>query len=267
MAACRSTAACGGVTFAVDRGACYLSRAAARAQASAARLVPCRDLDYAWINDDGYDAKVNGVLNGGDEAGDDVARVHSGNAFSSSGGATGVKRGNVSNAGAAVAQPAAPHPADEEDVDAWEMPAHCHTTCRWAYASGGGGPPGVAFVGAPLNQYVCPTMFRDLADWVYSFPYKHFGEKVTTPTLDAVIACLRPGAFIYSQTGPQLKHFANAIAPRLVRKFVLITGQSDTPPTHFAPHLLNSPNLLLWFAQNRDSTHPKMRAIPIGLNW
>jgi hypothetical protein len=49
-------------------------------------------------------------------------------------------------------------------------------SCKWEYKEPGG-YPSVAFTGE-LGDYVCPTMFRDLSDYVYGWPYKHFGEDV-----------------------------------------------------------------------------------------
>eukprot|EP00820_Chromera_velia_P012813 Cvel_23510.t1-p1 / transcript=Cvel_23510.t1 / gene=Cvel_23510 / organism=Chromera_velia_CCMP2878 / gene_product=hypothetical protein / transcript_product=hypothetical protein / location=Cvel_scaffold2431:656-1696(-) / protein_length=347 / sequence_SO=supercontig / SO=protein_coding / is_pseudo=false len=156
--------------------------------------------------------------------------------------------------------------ADDQIHDGeWVMSEEGEQKCRWAF-DGPDGPEGVAFRGPPLNQYVCPSMFRDLSDWVFTFPFNHFGEKVEVPPLSEIVDCLRPGAIIYSQTGPHLDQFASDVAPLLKHKFILVTGQSDYWATQWGRSILDSPNLIKWFAQNPDIVHPKLEVIPIGIN-
>jgi hypothetical protein len=178
---------------------------------------------------------------------------------------------------AATAAPIAVVPAAVETVeitalpdaeDTWVMPASCHAKCRWQWPGGPGsdGPRGVAFVGAPLNQYVCPTMFRDMADWVLKFPFAHFKEKLTMHGIKEIAECLRPGAIIYAQTGEVLRDFAVGVVPQLKRPYILVTGQSDFGATQWGRQILNDPHLIKWYAQNPDTSHAKLEAIPIGLN-
>lgn len=50
--------------------------------------------------------------------------------------------------------------------------------------------------------------------------------------------------------------------------YILVTGQNDwgVPSSPNADALLDDPNLVAWFAQNNDGPHPKITALPIGLN-
>lgn len=49
--------------------------------------------------------------------------------------------------------------------------------CRWTFEKEKGGYPLVAFEG-DMGAYVCPSTFRDLSDYVFGWPYSHFGENV-----------------------------------------------------------------------------------------
>jgi hypothetical protein len=49
--------------------------------------------------------------------------------------------------------------------------------CKWSYDEKLGGYPPVANDGKKdLGAYICPSTFRDLSDFVYSWPYDRFGE-------------------------------------------------------------------------------------------
>lgn len=49
--------------------------------------------------------------------------------------------------------------------------------CQWTYNEDEGGYPPVANEGRHhLAQYVCAATFRDLSDYVYSWPYHRFSE-------------------------------------------------------------------------------------------
>jgi hypothetical protein len=71
-----------------------------------------------------------------------------------------------------------------------------------------------------------------------------------------------------------LKFFVNKILPKINKKFVLISGDSDINVPQEAltrvetAKLITSPNLLKWFAQNtRIQYHPKIFQLPIGLDY
>jgi hypothetical protein len=49
--------------------------------------------------------------------------------------------------------------------------------CKWLYDEDLGGYPPVANDGRKdVSTYICPSTFRDLSDFVYSWPYDRFGE-------------------------------------------------------------------------------------------
>ena len=49
--------------------------------------------------------------------------------------------------------------------------------CQWTYNETGGGYAPVANEGRRhLAEYVCAATFRDMSDYVYSWPYKRFSE-------------------------------------------------------------------------------------------
>ena len=52
-----------------------------------------------------------------------------------------------------------------------------HPSCKWIYEEHQGGYEPVANNGRrDLAEFVCPSMFRDISDYVYQWPYEHFGE-------------------------------------------------------------------------------------------
>jgi hypothetical protein len=70
-----------------------------------------------------------------------------------------------------------------------------------------------------------------------------------------------------------LKSFVRQILPRLRSRIVLITGDSDScTPSEAMPEaqaILESPQILHWYAQNYDGTGPehKISPIPIGIDF
>ena len=138
----------------------------------------------------------------------------------------------------------------------------CQRNCRWAYDEQKGYPT-MAFSGA-LADYVCPSMFRDLADYVFQWPFSHFKEKVSTAPHDVAASCLPPVPVVYSHAGA-INNMAAWSKKSLRRPYILVTGQSDFSVSK-TKAVLGDPNLVKWFAQNSDVNHPKLVPIPIGLN-
>ena len=68
--------------------------------------------------------------------------------------------------------------------------------------------------------------------------------------------------FIYTHL---LDYFKKYIAIRLKKEFTLITHNSDNEVTINDLGLLNNPYLRIWYAQNCQFSHQKLRAVPIGL--
>ena len=82
----------------------------------------------------------------------------------------------------------------------------------------------------------------------------------------------RPGQSIYVCTDA-LIDFAINFLPQLQSPFVLVSGDSDVPvnePLISDPaiqKILSSEYLIHWYAQNLAAQHPKMHALPIGLDY
>jgi hypothetical protein len=82
----------------------------------------------------------------------------------------------------------------------------------------------------------------------------------------------RPGASIYV-CSDALPNFAQHWMPRLDSPFTLVSGDSDLaiePATLGAQvfdGILANPLCIAWFAQNKKAQHPKLHALPIGLDY
>ena len=66
--------------------------------------------------------------------------------------------------------------------------------CTWIYDESLGGYPPVANDGrTDLATYICPSTFRDLSDYVYSWPYSRFAEnKIWVADHDLAVRNLPP---------------------------------------------------------------------------
>lgn len=70
----------------------------------------------------------------------------------------------------------------------------------------------------------------------------------------------------------QLSQFADEVVPRLTKPIVLVSGCDDLGPKQalVADQLrviTESSKVLAWFAQNCDYVHPKLRPLPIGIDF
>jgi hypothetical protein len=156
---------------------------------------------------------------------------------------------------------------------------NCSAYCRVPYVEPYG-YPGVAKERGQ-GQLLCPSMFRDMADYVFDWPFEHFGENVILPQVEDIIGCLPEVPFIYVHPGLPLETFLIEMLPHLEKrgiKFMFFTGQS----TYRVPHervrsqasalnggserLLNSSMLLRWWGQYPNGEHPRFEPIPVGLN-
>ena len=63
----------------------------------------------------------------------------------------------------------------------------------------------------------------------------------------------------------KLTDFQNIILPKIDSTFSLITHHGDQSVTSDYLDIVSSPQLIHWFAQNNQLEHPKITAIPIGL--
>lgn len=73
-----------------------------------------------------------------------------------------------------------------------------------------------------------------------------------------------------------LSDFVNRVLPNIHTKFVLVTGDSDSPipvgalSSHNFNSLINNSRLIAWFSQNlvfSPKEHPKLQFLPIGLDY
>jgi hypothetical protein len=81
-----------------------------------------------------------------------------------------------------------------------------------------------------------------------------------------------PGNVVYVST--TALHQFWKILPNLLYPIVLVSGDCDiSAPTDLFPshiefqEIINHPNLIHWFSQNCSYLHPKMTAIPIGMDY
>ena len=187
----------------------------------------------------------------------------------------------------------------------------CVDICRWPWQPTS--PPSFAPTAADnreqvyaqyhqheLDEFVCPSNFRNLADYSLSFPLSAhrqyaFDETpyLTVPPFDSILPrCLAPAAIVYAQTHncgngqrpanptdlpcePQLPCplLFHSSTSTLRTPIILLTGQSDTPTSYFCGLALDHANssshplLLHWYGQNNDmADHPQLSGLPIGIN-
>lgn len=68
-----------------------------------------------------------------------------------------------------------------------------------------------------------------------------------------------------------IPYFIKDVLEKIEVSYILVTGDSDVPINSMSlganlETLLNSPKLIRWFCQNRDTNHPKIFSLPIGIN-
>mmetsp|Transcript_25742 Transcript_25742/g.53506 ORF Transcript_25742/g.53506 Transcript_25742/m.53506 type:complete len:466 (-) Transcript_25742:3331-4728(-) len=157
--------------------------------------------------------------------------------------------------------------ASKDASKSFKAPADCaNINCKNSFVPGTGFPLH-GFSGF-IGELVCPSMFRDFADYVLSWPFDHFEEDVYLAKMNEVGNCLAPVPIFYWQTNKNKIPELDRILRSFGREFILVTGQSDYPVPSAYNLILNNPNLVRWFGQNNDMlpVHPKFTPIPIGLN-
>ena len=100
-------------------------------------------------------------------------------------------------------------------------------------------------------DFICPSNFRNLADWIYGSP-KDYSQRieVTTRKGQFIASCLPRGSIIYV-TRSLLERFFEEIYPHLIYSFVLITGEGDEPsPSNMTYLERNDSKIIHWFGQN-----------------
>ena len=160
--------------------------------------------------------------------------------------------------------------ANTDTSKSFKLPEACKSepNCRNRFVPNVGYPR-VAFDGF-IGELVCPSMFRDLTDYVLTWPFAHFEEDVYfAESLSTAKKCLAPVPLIYWQTVSN-KNKIRELHQMLqdFGEFILLTGQSDSPVDKDYESILALPNLVRWFGQNNNKIplHPKFTPIPIGLN-
>ncbi|CAH1777437.1 unnamed protein product [Owenia fusiformis] len=141
----------------------------------------------------------------------------------------------------------------------------CRQLCTGKYDTAKG-YPSIANSGL-YRDYLCPTMFRDMADYVYAWPYRHFDEIINTPNVRKVLDCLPPIPILYSKGDPKIvKSFIKQLGNHLKPGFILLTGQTDYESPGNNTRSLDNSMILRWYGSNPGITHQKFQPIPLGLN-
>lgn len=107
------------------------------------------------------------------------------------------------------------------------------------------------------KRLVSAKSFRDMATTVFNFPSSYYNE----PPVVRIHQSQLP-TIVYSQPTHKTHHYLRHVHG----PFVLVTGSSDHPSSYLARHVLRHPRLLHWFSENVNIDHPKITAIPIGVN-
>ena len=152
-------------------------------------------------------------------------------------------------------------------------PSKCDVACPWFRAFDS---PILSrtqsLTGADWSSYVTPTNFRDLSDWVYWRHAEVIGanDPLVGVNASTAIECLSVGALIYVQS-TMLGKFWDEVHPLIRHPYFLVTGSADGQVPGGWEHFLDpSPDgrpsqLMHWFGQNGNSTHPHFTSIPIGI--
>ncbi|CAH1783524.1 unnamed protein product [Owenia fusiformis] len=150
------------------------------------------------------------------------------------------------------------------DVQVDTRSQKCQKLCTVKYDIAKGYPP-VANSGL-YGDYLCPTMFRDMSDYVFGWPFSHFHEVVNVPDLSEVLDCLPPVPILFSKGDPKIvRNFSKELGDYVKPGFILLTGQTDYPSPGKNKKLLDNPNILRWYGPNPGITHPKFHPFPLGL--
>lgn len=106
---------------------------------------------------------------------------------------------------------------------------------------------------APFPPFVSGDGFRAACDYVFDETDQSLNPKEVAPNSTIFVK------------GDYLSEFFYRIHPQLCHPYILVTHNSDDPAPgkHFP--FLEEEKLIVWFAQNADRVHPKLKAIPIGI--
>jgi len=107
---------------------------------------------------------------------------------------------------------------------------------------------------AASHPYVSGDTLRSLANFV-------FEDNI----LKVRRNCNLPVHPVYFCETHLLDSFISDVLPSVKTKFILISHNSDAGVSHDHLHLMESPLLFRWFAQNLEVSHAKCIPVPIGL--
>ena len=180
----------------------------------------------------------------------------------------------------------------------------CDAQCPWRWQGQGHGEMSAdnreqvyaAYHHMGYDEFVCPSNFRNLAEYVIKWPFDHFHESKDVSVRDwaePLARCLLPAAIVYAQTtwcefgraakspddrpcgegdAPCLRLFHQKESP-LRTPIILLTGQSDYNAHDFCGLAINPdtqtghPLLVHWFGQNGNlPPNPLFSPLPIGVN-
>jgi len=121
------------------------------------------------------------------------------------------------------------------------------------------------------NVFVSSRGILKSCDWFSSTPQSSIQKMLNYPPLMAAKPNQIRTFYICSGTIP---YFVSHILPNLKKPFILVGGDCDeTIPNDIFPNdkdfneFIDNPLLLHWFSQNLAISHPKMTAMPIGLDY
>ncbi len=111
--------------------------------------------------------------------------------------------------------------------------------------------------------FISGDTFRAIADHIVDETNKPFDPKK-----------VKSRDIIFLKTDLAIRFFER-LHPQISNPYILITHNSDLSPIFLAAYdhpqkytlekYLNDPKLIVWFAQNIDLVHPKLKPIPIGI--
>ncbi|GMH76113.1 hypothetical protein TrST_g9453 [Triparma strigata] len=162
-------------------------------------------------------------------------------------------------------------------ADSYKNGSSCSNLCAGPlFSPTTGGFPPVAFSSSPLiASFVCASTFRDMCDYVYSWPFEHYSEKVWSERgIDnaGIAKCLPPVPIIYFHPNPKLASGLARLLDALTTPAIIVSGGNDFSVPTSKPEwgqIFTHRNLGRWFGQNsdlRDTANSKFASIPIGLN-
>lgn len=144
----------------------------------------------------------------------------------------------------------------------------CKEVCRTSYNPLSGYPP--VTNNGKYADLVTTSAFRDLADYVVRWPFRHYNENHIYVPVDIkkVTQCLPKVPIIFIKGDPMhMEYFIQTILPSL-KAYIAISGATDYPSFKNIDQrkILDDPRLVRWYGQNPTFKHPKFEGIPIGLN-